>query len=377
MNRGRLAGAGYFLAAAAAGLAFLLRWLAAPLLGRTAVYPLFVLAVLAATYAGGVGPGFLAAVLGFFLADYFFIPPLYSLGHFTETTAMDFAVYTFACLVTIALVESLRRVRRKLEADIRDRDLLQVQLHEAHTELERIVQRRTATLTDPVHELEMLSYSLSHDLRAPLRAMEGYARAVEIKCGPLLPAEGKDLLERIARSATRLDGLIKDVLTYHRTANEPVEVHAVNLERLLDEVIAARPELQAARDALEIRRPLEPVRGHEALLTQCLVNLLSNALRFVASGTPPHVCLWTQRLPMAGAAQPHVRLVVQDNGIGISPADQQKIWNIFIRLYPQRYEGTGIGLAIVRKAAERMGGSVGVESSPGQGSRFWLELPAP
>jgi signal transduction histidine kinase len=110
--------------------------------------------------------------------------------------------------------------------------------------------------------------------------------------------------------------------------------------------------------------------AHPASLTQALANLLDNAVRFVPTERQPHVRLWTESL------NGQVRIYVQDNGIGIEAANQPKIWNLFTRLHPERFEGTGIGLAIVKKAAERMGGSVGVESQPGVGSKFWIQLPA-
>jgi signal transduction histidine kinase len=123
---------------------------------------------------------------------------------------------------------------------------------------------------------------------------------------------------------------------------------------------------------------LQKVLGHEALLTQALSNLLSNALRFVEPGKQARVRLWTEPLPKAseGEKNVRVRINIEDNGIGIAPNDQERIWGIFIRLHPEHYGGTGIGLAIVRKAVERMGGLTGVDSTPGQGSRFWLEIPS-
>jgi signal transduction histidine kinase len=289
-------------------------------------------------------------------------------------------MYAFTAIITILLVESLRRVRQKLETDIAARLVLERQLQEVHAELEQTVAQRTAKLIETIHQLEMLSYSLSHDLRAPLRAMEGYARVTELKFGQALPAEGKELLQRIARSAGRLDALIKDVLTFHRTASESVNLHPVDLNALLDELIASRPELQAAQASFEIRRPLPQVLGHEALLTQVLSNLLGNALRFVSAGTVPRVRVWSEPIQGPGESGPgvpsRVRVNVRDNGIGIARSDQERIWGMFIRLHPERYGGTGIGLAIVRKAVERMGGTVGVDSAPGSGSRFWIEIPA-
>jgi signal transduction histidine kinase len=114
------------------------------------------------------------------------------------------------------------------------------------------------------------------------------------------------------------------------------------------------------------------VLGHENLLSQCLLNLLQNAVKFVARGRPPKIRIWTE--DRGG----RVRVWVEDNGIGIAKDQQERIFGLFQRLHRQdAYPGTGVGLAIVRKAVERMGGTTGVESEPGKGSRFWLELAQP
>jgi PAS domain S-box-containing protein len=258
----------------------------------------------------------------------------------------------------------------EVSRDITARQQLQSSLERAREGLEQKVAERTASLTEAVHELEAFSYSLSHDLRAPLRAMQGFSEVVLRRYGGGLPKEGHELLERIASSAERLDGLIKDALSYHRVAREPLRVQPVDLDRLLSAILAEQPELFADDHTLEIEHPLLNVVGHEPSLTQCLFNLLGNALRFVAPDRRPRVRIRTE--PIGD----QVRIWVEDNGIGIPAQDQDRIWKMFIRLNPEQYSGTGIGLAIVRKAVERMGGSAGVESEPGVGSKFWLQLPA-
>jgi signal transduction histidine kinase len=153
-------------------------------------------------------------------------------------------------------------------------------------------------------------------------------------------------------------------------ARTPVELKWVNLEALTTGILRDYPGLQPPQAEIEIVRPLISVYGHEAFLTQCLSNLLGNAVKFVPPGERPRVRLWTEPLPTT------VRICVKDNGIGIPAEAQNRIFGIFQRLHSQKtYEGTGIGLAIVKKAAERMGGRIGVESTPGKGSKFWLELP--
>ena len=138
----------------------------------------------------------------------------------------------------------------------------------------------------------------------------------------------------------------------------------------MHDIVDERPELQPPRAVVTIDSPLLPVIGHDASLTQCLTNLLDNAVKFVRQGVTPQVRVSTE------VREDCVRISVKDNGIGIDASGQQKLFAVFQRLATaQSYQGTGVGLAIVRKAAERMGGSVGVESAPGQGSTFWVQLP--
>jgi len=266
-----------------------------------------------------------------------------------------------------------KRGRLKLfgvAVDITARKHVEEELEHAHSQLEQRVTERTTLLRETVADLEAFSYCLSHDMRAPLRAMQGYAHLLKRAFADQLGSLGNDYLERIMTGAERLDQLIQDVLTFSRVARAPLESKTVDLNVLLERVLAEYPVLRAPGVGLQIDKPLLPVRGQEVFLSQCVSNLLTNAVKFVRPGEKPRVRVST--CPMEGG----VRIYVEDQGIGILPEDQQRIFGIFQRVHPQeRYEGTGIGLAIVQKAAERMGGSVGVESVPGQGSRFWLQLP--
>jgi PAS domain S-box-containing protein len=260
----------------------------------------------------------------------------------------------------------------------------EMQMREAHASLEKKVAERTAELQRTVSELEAFSYSLSHDMRAPIRAMRGYAELVEHMVADKLGPKAPEFLRRIMSSAERLDLLVQDVLQFNRVSRAPVEMKAVALDPLLNNILHDYPALAAGKAQIEIQQPLLPVLGHEAFVGQALLNLLSNAVKFVPRDQLPKVRLWTEEAreqskpnaaPQPDASQ-WVRIWVQDNGLGISPRDQKRIFKMFERVYsPQEFEGTGIGLAIVQKAVERMGGKVGVESSPGKGSKFWIELP--
>jgi signal transduction histidine kinase len=235
--------------------------------------------------------------------------------------------------------------------------------------LDALVAQRTATLRETIGELEAFSYSISHDMRAPLRAMQGYAQALLSDYGGVLDAQAKHYLDRMFRAANRLDLLIQDVLAYSRVAKGEIKLRPVDLERLIDDITSTNPEFQEPKAKVLIRKPLHQVLGHEAYLTQCLTNLLDNAVKFVPAGVVPEVRIRSERF------DGKVRLWCEDNGIGIDPTHHERIFQIFGQVHPEKkYGGTGIGLAIVRKAVQRMNGEVGVDSSVEKGSRFWLTL---
>jgi PAS domain S-box-containing protein len=232
--------------------------------------------------------------------------------------------------------------------------------------LARMVEERTLLLREKIAELEAFSYSVSHDMRGPLRSMQGFAHLLDEEYGERLDDVGRDYLRRIERGAQRLDLLVRDVLAYSKLAKSEVQLQPVALASFLRDLVQA-PELQAA--TIRLQEPLPRVAGHPALLSQIFANLFGNAVKFGRPGVPVEIRVWGE--PRGERA----RIWVEDNGIGIAPEHYPRIFEIFGRVYADRlYEGTGIGLAIVKKAAERLGGRVGVESELGRGSRFWVEL---
>ncbi|HEY9748557.1 MAG TPA: ATP-binding protein, partial [Allocoleopsis sp.] len=248
---------------------------------------------------------------------------------------------------------------------------LREQLQQNATELERRVLERTAQLQAANTELEAFGYSVSHDLRAPLRAMQGFTQALMEDYQDALDPVGQDYARRISNAAQRMDTLIEDLLTYSRLSRAELELQPINLNSLVSHVMAQLDlEIRQSQAQITVATPLLSVMGHFVTLVQVITNLLMNAMKFVESGVSPQIKIWT-------TAQPHhVRLWIEDNGIGIAPEHQERIFRVFERLHGvEAYPGTGIGLAIVRKGLERMGGQVGVEPAPAKGSRFWLELP--
>jgi signal transduction histidine kinase len=235
--------------------------------------------------------------------------------------------------------------------------------------LEQTVAARTASLREAVEQMEEFSYSVSHDLRAPLRAMRAYAGVLLEDYGNRLDDTGRTYLEKIQRASDRMDRLTQDVLSYSRVARTHVQPEAIVLESLIEDVVHQYSHLQPPAAEIELARPLLKVLGHETSLGQCVSNLLNNAVKFVSPGVKPRVRIRTEKKGRS------VIVWFEDNGIGIKPEFQSRIFQMFERVHPEaNYEGTGIGLTIVRKAVEKMGGKVGVESDGRNGSRFWLEL---
>lgn|GEM_PF-1432654 len=266
-------------------------------------------------------------------------------------------------------VRELLNERKAAEAEL---TRAQEQLREYAANLERTVAERTARLNETVQELEAYSYSIAHDMRAPLRAMLGFSEILMEEHGNQLDEQVETYVERISSAANRLDQLIQDVLTYSRVVRGDIPLGPLNTEKLLREIIESYPNLQRPDIRIEIVRPLPVVRANPAALTQVFSNLLGNAVKFVRPDVPPRIKIHAEP---ATADNRRVRFWFEDNGIGIEPESAERIFQMFQRLNrAELFEGTGVGLAIVRKAVERMGGSVGVESEVGRGSRFWVEL---
>lgn len=254
--------------------------------------------------------------------------------------------------------------------DVTDRELAGERLQKANEELEQRVTVRTQALEKSNQQMESFCYSIAHDLRAPLRTISGFSGLLEQEFGAQIGDTGKDFTERIRQGAERMDRLIQDLLQFGRlnTVNLPVET--VNLEEVFTEARAQLDdEISGHRARIIKPQPLPLICGNRVVLLVTMMNLLSNAIKFVAKGTLPEITvLWQDQ----GSS---VRVWVVDNGIGIDEKNHAKIFGVFQRLHPaEEYPGTGIGLALVSKGIERIGGHVGLSSALGKGSRFWIEL---
>ena len=271
----------------------------------------------------------------------------------------------------------LARQRDELQAVAEEKARLVSALSDAQKELqvhaqrlEQRVRERTASLEETNNHLEAFCYTIAHDLRAPLRAQHGFAQALLDDYGTALGETGRDFAERIKSAAARLENLVDDLLSYSRISRSEMPIARVNLRHIVSRVCDEMSfVISDAAGKVEIQAFDYHISGHEATLRITLSNLLSNGLKFNRPGIPPQIQI------RAEERGERVRLWVIDNGIGIASEYFQQIFGVFHRLHKTGdYPGTGVGLAIVKKAIERMGGQVGVEAEVGAGSRFWIEL---
>jgi light-regulated signal transduction histidine kinase (bacteriophytochrome) len=249
----------------------------------------------------------------------------------------------------------------------------QRELESYAAKLELKVQERTQSLKERNADLQDFCYSIAHDLRAPLRSINAMAHIVIEDYGTVLDSKGKEYLGRIAKAGGRLDRLTVDLLDYTRFSREEIKLATISIENVIDEVLLNLEHTIVKKGAtVNVQRPLPSVMGQHAYAVQIIGNLLSNAIKFMPTEAKPVIDIWAETV--AG----RIRIYVKDNGIGIAPEDQAKIFLLFERLHSQEsFEGTGAGLAIARKAAQRMKAEVGIVAGDHSGSTFWLECSPP
>jgi signal transduction histidine kinase len=310
---------------------------------------LFALAVTA--WYGGPGPAFLALVLSCFSFDYFFTEPRYTL-YIEAADIPYFTVFTlFAGLVTWFSV-----VRRRVERELR----------EARDDLEK----RSVQLAASNKELEAFAYSVSHDLRAPLRHMAGFSELLQKNSAQVLDDKSKRYVGVILESAKKMGTLIDDLLAFSRIGRAETNKTIVNLGQLVEEALAeVRRDVGDRKIVWRVGR-LPAGYGDRAMLRLALVNLISNAVKFTRTRSPAEI-----EIGQMPAPDDQVIIFVRDNGVGFDMKYVGKLFGVFQRLHSaEAFEGTGIGLATVQRIAHRHGGTAWGEGSPDQGATFYLSI---
>ena len=262
-----------------------------------------------------------------------------------------------------------RPARLVLINDITKRKLAERQIHQLNLELEERVKIRTAQLEVANKELEAFSYSVSHDLRAPLRAVDGFSQAVLEDFGPQLPEEGRHYLETIRYGAQRMGVLIDDLLTFSRLSRLPLNNQAINTTRLVSDALEDLHVQENGRKIDIQIGQLPSFTGDPALLKQVWVNLLSNALKYTRKKDAATVEIGSRKENGDNI------YFVSDNGTGFDMQYAHKLFGVFQRLHREdEFEGTGVGLAIVQRVVNRHGGRVWAQAEPEKGATFCFTL---
>ncbi len=241
--------------------------------------------------------------------------------------------------------------------------------------LHRVIDQRTRELEQANKDLEAFSYSISHDLRAPLRVVDAFCQMFLEDYGAIIPAEGRRMLDRARAGAQRMSQLIDDLLAFARFGSRPLTTGVVEMHSLAARVAAAVrtpvPAADLAHDVTIEIKELPDCIGDSSLLEQVLTNLLSNACKFTRGRPQPRV-----EVSAINEGTSNI-YVVRDNGVGFDTNYAQKLFGVFQRLHSAtEFEGTGIGLSIVKRIVQRHGGRVWAESTPGEGAAFYFSLPA-
>jgi K+-sensing histidine kinase KdpD len=333
---------------------------------------LFDLAIVVITWYAGVGPSVLAVALSTACFDYFFTEPYYSF----EVSRAELP-YFFLFMGSAAIIAWFVAVRRRIETDLlRTRDQLQAEVEQRKRremeirELNKDLAKRARELETSNNELESFAYSVSHDLRAPLRHVVGFSELLQKHASSALDEKGRRYTQTILESAKRMGALIDDLLAFSRIGRAETKKRLVSLDQLVKEAVAEIGQDTKGRDIVWKIDPLPVCYGDRSMLRLVIVNLLSNAVKFTRMRARAEIEIGY----VDGENEVHA--FVRDNGAGFDMRYVNKLFGVFQRLHlPEDFEGTGIGLATVRRIIHHHGGEVRAEGAVDQGATFTFSLP--
>jgi K+-sensing histidine kinase KdpD len=339
---------------------------------RDVELPLFELSIVVATWYAGTGPSVLTVVLSAACYNYFFSEPLYSFEISNEDLP-SFILFTASASIVAWFVA----VRRRIESDLRHaRDHLQVEVEERKRREDEIrklnydLARRARDLETSNNELESFAYSVSHDLRAPLRHVVGYSELLQRQASSLLDEKSRRYTQTILEASKRMGNLIDDLLAFSRIGRAETKKTLVSLDQLVKDVVAELGQDTTGRDIVWKIHPLPVCYGDRSMLRLVIFNLLSNAVKFTRMRAQAEIEIGCVDL------ENEVEVFVRDNGAGFDMQYVDKLFGVFQRLHlPEEFEGTGIGLATVRRIIHRHGGEVRAQGSVDQGATLYFSLP--
>jgi signal transduction histidine kinase len=335
--------------------------------------PLLVLVIGVVTWYAGNGPALVCVLLSTAAFSYFFAEPIYSF----YVSARDFPYFLLFVLAAV-VAASFSTVRRRIEENLRNaRDRLQIELEQRQQrdaeihKLNRALNERASELTAANKELESFAYSVSHDLRAPLRHLVGYSELLQKHAADSLDEKSQRYVQIILESAKKMGNLIDDLLAFSRIGRAEARTTAVDLQQLVADVTLEIGTQSNGRDISWNIGALPVCYGDRALLRVVFVNLISNAVKFSSTRSLTQVEI--------GAIDGHggkSEIFVKDNGVGFDMQYVDKLFGVFQRLHrTDEFEGTGIGLATVQRIVHRFGGTVRAEAIEDQGASFYFSLP--